>query len=97
MTAAVQLFDPPRWPGGPHICRYENLPAFASLKSLNDFHDGCKSAVITEKWKCPVCHEYHAKFGGMTRQSAAGSASDTVLPPYKVQAEKDGYDLATLK
>ena len=97
MTKLNQLFDLPRWKDGPHICCYENLPAFPTLKTLNDFHEDCKSVTVTAKWKCPVCNEWHSKMGGMNRQSASGSQTDLVLPPYKVQAEKDGYKLADLK
>jgi hypothetical protein len=89
------LFDPPRWPGGRHICNYENLPAWPTRKELADWLEvQAHCCIILAIWHCPVCKEWHSKTGGISPVS--GSADKRFLPPYKVQAEKDGYDLKKL-
>ena len=51
------LFDPPRWPGGPHHCNYENRPAFPDMKALKSFIDDSTKLLVV--WKCEVCGEWH--------------------------------------
>jgi hypothetical protein len=68
MPAQTEIFDPPRWPGGPHICVYENLPALPSCKELNQFLDAnAPGIIILAQWKCKRCGEWHNKTGGLSR------------------------------
>lgn len=68
-----ELFDPPRWPGGPHICIKENLPAFATkellFKELERFSPGVH---IDRIGKCSVCGEWHA---ATTAREPGGNSS----------------------
>lgn len=53
--------EPPRWPGGPPICKAENLPAFETAGALADFHDRNGPGVnVTKKaWQCQHCGGWH--------------------------------------
>ena len=55
-----EIFEPnPRWPGGPKICVYENLPAFETEKELFAFNASCGGSSIMLKWQCAQCGCYH--------------------------------------
>lgn len=56
----TDLFDPPRWPGGPKICKAENLPAFQTVKEMAAFHDSLPGVKTLTVKLCPVCDCYHA-------------------------------------
>jgi hypothetical protein len=43
---------------GIKTCSYEFLPAFATEAALGAFAESCCS-VITEKWLCTVCNNWH--------------------------------------
>lgn len=53
-----ELFDPPRWPGGPHICVEENLPAFKTPEELKVFTGSIRVDTNLE-WVCKACGEHH--------------------------------------
>ena len=90
-TPDHELFDPPRWPGGPLICIYENLPAFDTLKDLNHFHErNAHQAVVDGKWLCHRCGKYHMKVVGFSNLSGSGSASDKMLPTMEMMWVGDG-------
>ena len=73
-TEPVNAFAPARWPGGPHICEFENLPAFATAKELHAFDAGCDANHILCAWECQACHEWHATYE-MRAPSGATSGS----------------------
>ena len=54
-----ELFETPRWPGGPHLCEYENLPAFPTPADIKDFNEGSDAVHELARWQCPICQEWH--------------------------------------
>jgi hypothetical protein len=57
---SAPLFDAPNWPGGPEICRAENLPAFETMEALNKFIARyCPSVKQVNKWQCDSCGMLH--------------------------------------
>ena len=85
--------EPPRWPGGPLICGYENLPAYVTLAEVKHWQEQCHSAVTKFVWRCHACGMLHDKFIGLTRNSGTGSTLKNMLKPYKVRAEREGRTL----
>jgi hypothetical protein len=80
----LQMTDPafepkPRWPGGPHQCIYENLPAFATEAALAAFAETCCSTIV-EKWLCDVCGHWHY-IGGAKAPSGASSGTGRAYRP----------------
>lgn len=80
MAELLQL-EPPRWPGGPPICPYENLPAFATWSEAARFQeDNAPGNGIAHKWQCQKCGMWH--FIGKPRQpSGTTSSSERYFEP----------------
>lgn len=58
--------NPPRWPGGPEICDFTNLPAFESETTFIEWHEAPKRgnplyepSSVVRKWKCDKCDGWH--------------------------------------
>jgi hypothetical protein len=70
-----EVFDPPRWPGGPPICVAENLPAFKDLKEIADFIErNCPAIRTWSKWQCRACNMWHHDG---SHPGASGASSGT--------------------
>lgn len=60
MTAEPELFEPPRWPGGPLICVAVNLPAFPTKEEALAFHEkNGPGNRITRIGQCETCKYWH--------------------------------------
>lgn len=81
------LFDPPRWPDGPAICVYENLPAWKSEKEMLTVC-GSEGIVIKYKWRCPVCSSIHIIATYPPSGASSGSARDFTPKPPRYLTER---------
>lgn len=71
----TELFEPPRWSGGPKLCVAENLPAFETKQAMEEYiANQCPSCHILDKWKCEACGMWHMDG---TAPDPAGASSGT--------------------
>lgn len=77
MSESKPIFDPPRWPGGPKICVYENLPSFVDEAEIKAFNLSCGDRPIEAKWQCSKCGCWHVI---LKPQSPAGDSSGNGRP-----------------
>lgn len=56
------LFEKPRWRGGPHICLAANLPAFETVRDAGRVAGSSEVSHIQETWKCSICGMIHADY-----------------------------------
>ena len=78
----AELFDPPRWPGGPFICIAANLPSFETAAAARNMNRTLEGDSVDETWECKACGMTHA--GHKYRPpSGATSGSGRVVWPQK--------------
>lgn len=79
------LFEKPRWPGGPHLCLATNLPAFETVESAKALTRTVDGDSLKSSWTCSVCGMIHAEY---TIRSPAGSSSGAGrVPCYQASTE----------
>jgi hypothetical protein len=78
-TYPSNLFDLPRWPGGPHICIAANLPAFETVAAAKAITSTCEKDFLKETWTCSVCGMLHADY---EEHSPSGSSSGNPREKY---------------
>lgn len=55
-----EMFDAPRWKGGPRICVTANLPSFPSKSDAEAYHEKYGSGrSIIRIGKCKTCGHWH--------------------------------------
>ncbi len=92
-TMNPDLFDPPRFLGGPPTCIEANLPSFKTDKELADFQKrncGEHATPILAKWTCHKCDRIHACFAGSHTDSngAFKAGADFIPDEIKIQLQK---------
>lgn len=84
-TTQFIALEPARWPGGPKICPFENLPAFTTLKDAKKFEDSLGVMHVVRTWRCPKCGCVH--FIADTNHNTSGTAR--VLEHAKQRYERE--------
>lgn len=56
-----RVMEPPRWKGGPPMCKRENLPALPSQAELDAFlKKNGPSCKVKKTFRCAACGHWHA-------------------------------------
>jgi len=80
--------DPPRWPYGPRICDYSNLPAFDTIAEGLAFH-----IVPLLRWHCQHCGCWHFWCGYANRPKYRVPERVYKLAGLRAEAEEGGVDI----
>lgn len=85
----ANLFEPPRWKGGPYHCRAAKLPAFETRDALNAFlKENSPTCKVVNVWQCETCKMWHAYTLADCTGSSSGSGRNS---NYSSMAEWQAY------